>query len=148
MSTQILDLVGNPRPESRTHALARTLAAELARVIPGSETSEVDLARLGPAVLDSNESEVAAVVERVLAADVLVVASPTYKATYSGLLTGFLDRLANSRPRGRTSTETRSWAPSDGGARAAWCVRSPRGRCRAPGATARLRQRSGRGRRA
>jgi hypothetical protein len=45
MSTQILDLVGNPRPESRTHALARTLAAELARVIPDSETSEADLAR-------------------------------------------------------------------------------------------------------
>ncbi len=94
MSPQILGLVGNPRPDSRTHALARTLAAELARVIPGSEASEVDLARLGPAVLDPNESEAAAAVERVLAAGVLVVASPTYKATYSGLLKGFLDRLA------------------------------------------------------
>ena len=35
----------------------------------------------------------AAAVERVLAADVLVVSSPTYKGSYSGLLKAFLDRI-------------------------------------------------------
>jgi FMN reductase len=94
MSTQILGLVGNPRPESRTHTLARTVVAELARVIPDSETAEVDLASLGATVLDPNDGAATAAAGLVVAADILVVASPTYKATYSGLLKAFLDRLA------------------------------------------------------
>jgi FMN reductase len=44
-------------------------------------------------VLDPDD-DTAAASARVLAADLLVVASPTYKATYSGLLKAFLDRLA------------------------------------------------------
>jgi len=60
----------------------------------GAEAAvNVDLAVLGPAVLDPDDRDVAAAVDHVLAADVLVVASPTYKATYSGLLKAFLDRL-------------------------------------------------------
>jgi FMN reductase len=39
----------------------------------------------------------------VLAADVLVIASPTYKATYSGLLKAFLDRLATGSLAGKTA---------------------------------------------
>ncbi len=93
MSSVILGVVGNPRPESRTHALARTLVGELARVLPGTTTGEVDLATLGPRVLDPSDRDAIAATERVLAADLLVVASPTYKATYSGLLKAFLDRL-------------------------------------------------------
>lgn len=90
----ILGIVGNPRPESRTHYLCRTLVSTLAAVVPdGAETGEVDLAALGPRTLDPADAEAAAAVRRVLAADVLVVASPTYKATYSGLLKGFLDRI-------------------------------------------------------
>ena len=91
---RIVTVVGNPRPASRTHGLARTLAAELAHVLPDATTSEVDLAELGPAVLDQADAGASAAVGLVLAADVLVVASPTYKATYSGLLKAFLDRLA------------------------------------------------------
>jgi FMN reductase len=91
--TQIVSIIGNPRPESRTHGLARTLAAALAAEFSGPEALEVDLALLGPRVLDYEDAGVAAAVEQVLAADVLVIASPTYKATYSGLLKAFLDRL-------------------------------------------------------
>jgi FMN reductase len=90
----VLALVGNPRPQSRTHAIARTLAAEIARARGNGGTSEVDLALLGPRALDRGDPDARAAVERVLAADVLVVASPTYKATYSGLLKVFLDRIA------------------------------------------------------
>jgi FMN reductase len=39
----------------------------------------------------------------VLDGDVLVVASPTYKATYSGLLKAFLDRLATGSLAGKTA---------------------------------------------
>jgi FMN reductase len=89
----IVAVVGNPRPESRTHGLARTLAAALAVTLPAASTDEVDLALLGGRVLDYDDAGASDGVERVLAADLLIVASPTYKATYSGLLKGFLDRI-------------------------------------------------------
>ena len=40
---RIAAVTGNPRPESRTHSLARTLAAELGHVLDGTVT-DVDLA--------------------------------------------------------------------------------------------------------
>jgi FMN reductase len=90
---QIVGVVGNPRSESRTHALARAITRELARVIPGATTAEVDLAALGGRVLDPADSSVSAAVEQVHEADLLVVASPTYQGSYSGLLKAFLDRF-------------------------------------------------------
>jgi FMN reductase len=98
---QIVTVVGNPRPESRTHALAQTLADELAQVLPKATVSGVDLAVLGPRVLDQADEAAAAAVKQVLEADVLVVASPTYKATYSGLLKAFLDRLGTGSLAGK-----------------------------------------------
>lgn len=95
MSPRIVTVVGNPRPASRTHTLGRELAGALARVLE-ADTSEVDLATLGPAVLDPADGRASAAIDEVLGADVLVVASPTYKATYSGLLKAFLDRLGTS----------------------------------------------------
>jgi FMN reductase len=93
MSSTIVTVVGNPRPASRTHALARELAGQIARVLDTDTGLEVDLAALGQAVLDTEDERAAAAVDDVLAGDVLVIASPTYKATYSGLLKAFLDRL-------------------------------------------------------
>jgi FMN reductase len=92
-SATVLAVIGNPRPESRTHGLARTLVTEIATAVNGIESEEVDLAVLGAAVLDWGDPAAAAAVERVLAADVLVVSSPTYKGSYSGLLKAFLDRI-------------------------------------------------------
>jgi len=60
MSPQIVSVIGNPRPESRTHGLARTLTAELARVLATGSTAEVDLAQLGPRVLDPADNEAGA----------------------------------------------------------------------------------------
>lgn len=93
VSVNVVAVIGNPRPESRTHRLARVLASELARAWPDAVTREVDLAAFGPRVLNAGDPEVDAAVQQVLAADALVLASPTYKATYSGLLKAFLDRL-------------------------------------------------------
>lgn len=44
-------------------------------------------------MLDPDDAQARAGVDQVLRADVLVLASPTYKATYSGLLKVFLDRI-------------------------------------------------------
>jgi FMN reductase len=90
---RVVGLVGNPRPQSRTHSLARTLTREIARVLGPARVTEVDLAPFGPRVLDPSDEAAGAAVDEILGADVLVVASPTYKAAYSGLLKSFLDRF-------------------------------------------------------
>jgi FMN reductase len=90
----VLAVIGNPRPESRTHGLARTLVTEIATAVDGIELEEVDLAVLGAAGLDWGDPAAGAAVQRVLSADVLVLSSPTYKGSYSGLLKAFLDRVA------------------------------------------------------
>lgn len=84
-------VAGNPRPASRTLAAATHLAGELAGAEPDLV---VDLGILGSAVLDWQDVEVKSLVERVGSADLVVVACPTYKATYTGLLKVFLDRFA------------------------------------------------------
>lgn len=84
-------VVGNPKPASRTLAAATHVARELT----GSEPDlVVDLATLGASLLDWGSAEVAELVGRVGGADLVVVASPTYKGTYTGLLKLFLDRFA------------------------------------------------------
>lgn len=95
----VVAVVGNPRPDSRTHAIARTLAAEIARH-RDDDTGEVDLAILGPRVLDRDDPAAREATQRTLDAGVLVVASPTYKATYSGLLKAFLDRIGGGALQG------------------------------------------------
>jgi FMN reductase len=89
--TRVAVVVGNPKPRSRTHAAAVWLATELAGAAPDLV---VDLADLGPALLDWSDPHVAELVARIGEADLVVFASPTYKGTYTGLLKLFLDRFA------------------------------------------------------
>jgi len=85
-------VVGNPKPASRTLGAATHVARELS----GGANPDlvVDLATLGPALLDWSDPTVGRLVDQVGAADLVVVASPTYKGTYTGLLKLFLDRFA------------------------------------------------------
>jgi FMN reductase len=87
----VVVVVGNPKPRSRTFHAAQLVAEKLTGRAPDLA---VDLVDLGPVLLDWNDSKVAQAVTDVTAADLLVVASPTYKATYTGLLKLFLDRFA------------------------------------------------------
>lgn len=83
-------VVGNPKPLSRTHKAAHLVAERLA----GRPADlSIDLAELGPALLDWSDSVVGGLVAAVQAADLVVVASPTYKGSYTGLLKLFLDRF-------------------------------------------------------
>ena len=83
-------VVGNPRPRSRT----LSSATYLARSLTGSDPDlVVDLATWGARLLDWHDPDVAALVAEVGSADLVVVASPTYKATYTGLLKLFLDQI-------------------------------------------------------
>ncbi|WP_296601503.1 NAD(P)H-dependent oxidoreductase [Nocardioides sp.] len=84
-------VVGNPQAGSRTLAAAAYVARELAGTEPDLV---VDLTTLGADLLDWASPEVADLVGQVGKADLVVVASPTYKGTYTGLLKLFLDRFA------------------------------------------------------
>ncbi|MGH3743831.1 MAG: NAD(P)H-dependent oxidoreductase [Mycobacteriales bacterium] len=83
-------VVGNPKPRSRTYQAAVLFATRLAGHEPDLV---VDIAGLGAGVLDPDDAAARSAVSAVLGLDVLVVASPTYKATYTGLLKVFLDRF-------------------------------------------------------
>ena len=89
--TETAVVVGNPKPGSRTLQAAITLTTALTDRDPDLV---VDLANIGPALLDWSSPEVARLVGSVGAAQLVVVASPTYKGSYTGLLKLFLDRFA------------------------------------------------------
>lgn len=84
-------VVGNPKRRSRTYAAAHLVAERLTGVEP---RHSIDLADLGPALLDWSDPQVSQLVSTVAAADLVVFASPTYKAAYTGLLKLFLDRIS------------------------------------------------------
>ncbi|GIH79837.1 FMN reductase [Planobispora longispora] len=98
-------LVGNPRAGSRTRTVAEAAAEAVGRRIGHDGPGEVvDLAALGPHLLAPGPSAgVEVALELVAGADVLVVASPTYKASYTGLLKAFLDRLPGGALTGTTA---------------------------------------------
>ncbi|WP_370248844.1 NAD(P)H-dependent oxidoreductase [Nocardioides sp.] len=100
MSARTAVVVGNPFGGGRTLAAARRLLSELT----GRDEADlvIDLSTVGAGLLDWQDADVAALVREVAAADLVIVASPTYKATYSGLLKLFLDRFAPGHGSGLT----------------------------------------------
>jgi FMN reductase len=90
----IVVIVGNPQSGSRTQHVAELVAGRLAAlyaVPPAIET--IDVAEHGAALLSWGDPTVASLKASVLGARALVVASPTYKAAYTGLLKLFLDQF-------------------------------------------------------
>lgn len=86
-------VAGNPKPASRTFQAAGRLVAELTGRAP---EPAIDLAAFGAGLLDWSDTEVGDAVEAVRGLDLVVFASPTYKASYTGLLKLFLDRFPNN----------------------------------------------------
>jgi FMN reductase len=90
-------VTGNPKPASRTHAVALAVAAALA---PGGAAEApplvVDLAEHASSLFDWSDPELTRLTAEVAAADVAVFASPTYKAAYTGMLKAFLDRYGSN----------------------------------------------------
>jgi FMN reductase len=98
---RIAVIVGNPKLESRTLGVANAVADVIARELPGGEKGGperlvIDLAAHAGRLFDWGAEEVSALNQQVAASDVIVVASPTYKATYPGMRKAFLDRYGNN----------------------------------------------------
>jgi FMN reductase len=67
-----------------------TAAADAAG-LDGADRMTIDLAEVGPQLFDWSSTTVKAAVQGVRSCALVVVASPTYKASYTGLLKSFLD---------------------------------------------------------
>jgi NAD(P)H-dependent FMN reductase len=116
--TTIAVITGNPKPSSRTHSVAVAVSDLLAK-----ETGEsadrivIDLADYAPRLFDWSDPELTRLTAEVAAADIAIFASPTYKATYTGLLKAFLDRYPGnglatcSRSRSTSARSWSSWPP-------------------------------------
>lgn len=82
----VVALVGNPRPGSRTLAAAQHVAGRL-----GEDVTSIDLATIGHQLFTDDRSLLDPALGTVAQARLLVVATPVYKASYTGLLKSFLD---------------------------------------------------------
>jgi len=95
-------VVGNPKPHSRTRKVAETLVEKLLK--PSSyELHVIDLAEYSEHVFTWPSDLMDSLNAEVVESDLAVFASPTYKATYTGLLKAFLDRYAANGLRGVTA---------------------------------------------
>ena len=91
MTLQVSVVVGNPKPASRTLKVAAILAEKL---FPGERANieHIDLVEHADEIFNWPSDRMAAINEKVASSDLVVFGSPTYKATYTGLLKAFLDR--------------------------------------------------------
>jgi FMN reductase len=83
-------VTGNPKPGSRTLEAAKLVATALAGEPP---EVVIDVVELGAGLLGWGDSGIKAAVAAVQASNVVVFASPTFKATYTGILKLFLDQF-------------------------------------------------------
>jgi len=98
----IVALAGSPSANSRSTSLLRHVLDRFAESEP---RTEIVLRDLPPAALvraDFDDPAIRRAREQVVAARLVVVATPIYKASYSGLLKTFLDLLPQDALRGKT----------------------------------------------
>src|SRR5271157_5251859 len=101
---RIAVVTGNPKPASRTHGVALAVADALAaEPAPPAAHLVIDLAEHASSLFDWSDAELTRLTAEVAAADIVIVASPTYKATYTGLLKAFLDRYPSNGLAGVTA---------------------------------------------
>ncbi|WP_353807642.1 NADPH-dependent FMN reductase [Agromyces sp. SYSU T00194] len=88
----IVVLSGNPRAGSKTTATAQALAEAISTATQADPAIEtIELADLGGAVLEWGNADAQAKRELVASAALVIVATPSYKGSYTGLLKGFID---------------------------------------------------------
>lgn len=117
----VVTVVGNPKAGSRTAAAAAAVAELLASELgtPYRIDELVDLVTFAPAIFqgeraaEEDREALESAVELVSSASVIVVATPVYKGSYTGLLKSFLDVLPHQALAGAVVVPvTVSAAPS------------------------------------
>ena len=98
----IVALAGSPSANSRSTALLRHVLARFPEATPRGEIVLRDLPAAALVRADFDEPAIRRAREQVAAARLVVIATPIYKAAYSGLLKAFLDLLPQDALRGKT----------------------------------------------
>jgi FMN reductase len=99
-------VVGNPKRASRTRTVAEAVAtrAGTALGLPSfAEDDVIELADLGPSLFDWSSADVRRRADQLSASRLAVIATPIYKATYTGLLKSFLDWFGQTGLSGVTA---------------------------------------------
>ena len=98
---RVVAISGSPRAPSKSKLLAERLLAALAA--KGCATSMIDIADLPPAALLARESasEIDAAVAEVGAAGIVIAATPTYRALYTGALKCLFDLMPPAHLAGK-----------------------------------------------
>jgi len=100
--TSVLIISGSPSSTSRTERLAASIAERIgARAVQASLLDVRDLPADDLLHARFDAPKIRAALDRVAAVDGVVVATPIYKAAYSGLLKTFLDVLPQFGLRGK-----------------------------------------------
>jgi FMN reductase len=106
LSTSIVSLLGSPSARSRSSHLLQQLEDRLGASLEAPFTLRRIAVRDLPAHAllhaDASDPALAEALNAVREARVLLVATPIYKAAYSGLLKAFLDLLPQDALRGKT----------------------------------------------
>jgi FMN reductase len=106
-------VAGNPKSASRTLGAAVAVADTLAKAT-GAPAGHlvVDLAEHAARLFDWADPGLSRLTAEVAAADLAVFASPTYKASYTGMLKAFLDRYGANGLAGTVAVPvmTGGWA--------------------------------------
>jgi FMN reductase len=92
---RVVGVSGSLHEPSRTTALVRAILGDVA-ARTGAETELIEVAVLGPSLAgalrrDDVAPEVEAALQRIESADLLVVASPVYRASFTGLFKHLFD---------------------------------------------------------
>jgi FMN reductase len=103
--TTIAVVTGNPKPKSRTHSVALAVADAVSAAFGDAEVRRlaVDLAGHAPRLFDWADPRLRELTAEVAGAEVAVFASPTYKASFTGMLKAFLDRYGGNGLAGVTA---------------------------------------------
>jgi FMN reductase len=95
--TSIAVITGNPKPQSRTHNVALAVADALAAgITPRPTRLALDLTEHAARLFDWSDPALTRLSDEVAASDIAIFASPTYKASYTGMLKAFLDRYGSN----------------------------------------------------
>lgn len=106
MSLKLLGINGSITPNSRTGAVLETILEAAAKAYPEIETELLELGQYDIAFCDGRDpgaytGDTKAVIEKVVAADALIVGTPVYRASFTGALKNLLDLIPNDALTGK-----------------------------------------------
>ena len=89
-------VIGNPKPASRTLTIAQAVGDRIVQAYGAKHKLTVDLVDHASEMFEWPNERLNTLNAEIASSDVVIFGSPTYKATYTGLLKAFLDRYPNN----------------------------------------------------